>query len=76
MVCKHCGYQNSMGAKYCAGCGRKLSQEDDTNKRTWFSVALCVLIVFISLGVWKFREDKDDNNIGGKVSLYRKRCNG
>ena len=68
MVCKRCGYQNSMGAKYCAGCGRKLSQENDTNKQTWLAVALCVLIVFISLGVWKFRADKDDNNIGGKVS--------
>ena len=69
MVCKRCRYQNSMGAKYCAGCGRKLSQEDDSNKLTWLAAALCVLIVFISLGVWKFRADKDDNNIGGKVSL-------
>lgn len=68
MVCKRCGYQNSMGAKYCAGCGRKVIRADDTNKRTWLAVALCVLIVFISLGVWKFRADNDDNNIGGKVS--------
>lgn len=50
MKCK-CGYQNSEGAVFCAGCGRKLNGKK-TTKLQWFLlivlaflvIALCVVI--------------------------------
>lgn len=30
MVCKKCGYQNSQGATFCAGCGQKLTESNNT----------------------------------------------
>lgn len=63
MVCRRCRYQNSAGAKYCAGCGRKLSQKNQDDKNVLISVAACVLIIAIGIGTLFF---KADNDTGGK----------
>lgn len=33
MVCKKCGYQNSLGATFCAGCGQKLTESNNTPQK-------------------------------------------
>lgn len=56
MVCKRCGYQNSMGAKYCAGCGERLS-ESGGRKWLWTSIiAILAVAVLVSALLFK-RED-------------------
>ncbi len=67
MVCKHCGYQNSMGVKYCAGCGRKLSQKNENNMNVLISVTVCVLIIAVGIGTLLFRVSDSDSETGGEV---------
>ena len=56
MVCKRCGYQNSMGAKYCAGCGKRLS-ESGGRKWLWTCIiAVLAVAVLVSALLFK-RED-------------------
>lgn len=43
MKCK-CGYQNSEGAVFCAGCGRKLNGKK-TSKLQWFLLIVLVFLV-------------------------------
>jgi len=66
MVCKYCKYQNSMRAKYCAGCGRKLSQKNQNNTNVLISVVACVLIISIGIGTLFFKADDAVNKAGGK----------
>lgn len=64
MVCKHCGYQNSMGAKYCAGCGRKLGQKNEKNKNILIYAAVCVLIIAVGIAVRLCRVSGTDSEAG------------
>lgn len=50
MVCKKCGYQNTQGAIYCSGCGRKLDSESPQNlkfKRHKVIAALLAVLFFL-----------------------------
>ena len=66
MVCKRCRYHNSTGAKYCAGCGRKLSQKNQNNTNVLVSVAACVLIIAIGIGTLFIKADDAESKAGGK----------
>lgn len=56
MVCKRCGYQNSKGTKYCAGCGKKLS-EGGGRKWLWTSIMTVLAVVVLVSALLFKRED-------------------
>lgn len=56
MVCKRCRYQNSMGAKYCAGCGKRLSESGGRNWLWTSIIAVLAVAVLVSALLFK-RED-------------------
>lgn len=59
MVCKRCGYQNSTGAKYCAVCGKRLSEGRD-RKWLWISI-MTVLAVAVLVSALLFK--REDNAV-------------
>lgn len=59
MVCKKCGYQNSQGATFCAGCGQKLTESNNkTNSKmmTYMGIAIVVLAGLLCLSVFGRKE--------------------
>lgn len=75
MVCKKCGYQNSLGATFCAGCGSKLTESDEKihSKQATYQNVLIILamLVFVVLifGVLK-PADTDDGNMSISNKSY------
>lgn len=51
MICKHCGYQNNAGGKYCPHCGQRLVPEKKAVRKILGMAAVCLLI--IGIGIWK-----------------------
>lgn len=47
MLCKHCGYQNGVDAKYCTHCGKKLSVDSGRKK---FIIGFIVVMI-ITTGI-------------------------
>ena len=46
MVCKKCGYQNSQGASFCAGCGKKLSEPNNkTNNKMMIYTGAAIIVL-------------------------------
>lgn len=52
MVCKKCGYQNSMDAVFCSGCGNRLKFEDQppVKKSSHIGLILIFVAVFLVVG--------------------------
>lgn len=71
MVCERCGYQNSIGAKYCSGCGRKLHQEKRNSKNGLWMIGVCLLIAGIGIGTLLPKKNdsgtKNESNHGDSV---------
>ncbi len=43
MICKKCGYQNLQSAKYCSGCGKRLTESK--RPRSYKGVIICLVAV-------------------------------
>lgn len=60
MVCKKCGYQNSQGATFCAGCGQKLTGANHSNNgkmMIYLASAIVVIIVVLCISLFGREEE-------------------
>ena len=56
MVCRKCGYQNDAQARFCGGCGHKLTQKKSVNPVVWGVLSACLVVVGIVIGIMIPRE--------------------
>ena len=56
MVCRKCGYQNDAQARFCGGCGHKLTQKKSVNPVAWGVLSACLVVVGIVIGIMITRE--------------------
>lgn len=54
MLCKRCGYQNTIEARYCIHCGKKLQSGKKPAKKQLLMCTAFILLIGLFAGLWFF----------------------